>query len=199
MDAKKNETVYYKLDNHWNKIGAFYVANEILSRMKIDFPSIKTGSIDEYTISKKIVKGGNIVGMLADTNLFEDDYFTLNPKNGYAAQDVAPFGYAPPKDFPYPIDYENVREIENSKKPRLLIVSDSYGNNLFPFLSENFSRSVKIFDGWQYKLNEEIVLSEKPDIVLLVALESNVRSILNNQSRLKINLNDVKDQLIIGK
>jgi alginate O-acetyltransferase complex protein AlgJ len=82
--------------------------------------------------------------------------------------------------FAYTWEYENVREIKNSKQPRLLIISDSFGAALFPFLSENFSRTVKIFDAWQYKLNEDIVNSEKPDAVVLVIDEPILRNFIKN-------------------
>ena len=58
---------------------------------------------------------------------------------------------------------------------------------LYPLLSEEFSRTVRIFDAWQYKLNEDIIEKEKPDIVILLALEANLRNLLSSASRFKPN------------
>jgi hypothetical protein len=58
---------------------------------------------------------------------------------------------------------------------------------IFPYLSEKFSTTELIFDGWQYKLNEDIVNHEKPDVMLLFMLESNLRNFLHHQSRLNKN------------
>ncbi|HEX2901548.1 MAG TPA: hypothetical protein VHS96_17685, partial [Bacteroidia bacterium] len=92
--------------------------------------------------------------------------------------------YPPIADFPYDWDYESVREIEGRDSPKLLLITDSFGHNIFPYLAEQFGRSVKIFDGWQYKLNREIVLQERPDVVILMPMEANLRHVLSHQARL---------------
>ncbi len=117
--------------------------------------------------------------MLSNIDNFKDVFFEIKPKLGFKSFEAPKFGYPPPPYFVYPWKYEEDREIKDSKKPRLLIISDSFGENLFPFLSEKFSRSVKIFDSWQYKLNLDIIRNEKPDVVLLLVLESNIRCILH--------------------
>jgi hypothetical protein len=109
----------------------------------------------------------------------------LVPKKGFVSSEVPKTGYPIIPGFPYPYAYEADREIPGSKQPRILIISDSFGEAIFPFISERFSRSVKIFDAWQFKLNEDIVANEKPDVVLVVVLESNLRNMLKHQSRLK--------------
>ena len=53
---------------------------------------------------------------------------------------------------------------------------------MFPFLAENFSVTEKIFDKWEYKLNESIVENEKPDVFLMIVLESNLRNIIKYRS-----------------
>jgi alginate O-acetyltransferase complex protein AlgJ len=185
MNNKSKELLYHKLDNHWNNLGAFFVANNILKQIKLDIPIIDTTNISDYSITSKEVSKGNIVDMLANSSGFKEGVLYLNPLGGFQAKDSARFGYQAPKSFPYPDEYELVKIIENSKKPKLLIISDSFGNAVFPFLAESFSRTVRIFDGWQYQLHEDIIESEKPDVVLLILLESNVRGMLNAQSRLK--------------
>ena len=183
---KVKEQIYYKLDNHWNQLGAFYSANEVLKRIHKDFSEVSTNQLSEYSIVKSTTNTGNLVGMLSGIGDFNDISFQLTPKDGFLAKNAPLVNYPIVKGFPYPTEYENEKEIKNSKKPRLLIISDSFGGNIFPFLSEQFSRSIKIFDSWQYKLNEDIVESENPNIVLLIVLESNIRSMLANQSRLTL-------------
>ncbi len=175
--------MYYKLDNHWNKKGAFFAAKEVLNRIGKDIPDIATLSYSNYIVWDTLTRGGNITSMLSNTELFTDTTFELIPKEGFKSLASEKVGYPIVKGFPYPWEYEFVREIPNSDKPKILIISDSFGGNIFPFISESFSRSVKIFDSWQYKLNEDIVNAEKPDVVLLIVLESNLRSLLEHQSR----------------
>ncbi len=180
---KKNEDfLYYKIDNHWNEFGAFHAANGILEYIKKDFPDIKTNNLNDFTISKSTLKTGNIVSMFSDTTLFSDIYYNLKPKLGFNAKHKNPVGYPCVPNFPYPWEYELNKEIKDSKNPKVLIISDSFGGNIYPFLAEQFSRTVKIFDSWQFKLNEDIVNNEKPNIVLVIGLEANIKNILDYQS-----------------
>lgn len=180
---KDKELLYHKLDNHWNHLGAFYAVNEILKYIHQDFPKVSPLSIAAFNLVKTQTHGGNIASMFGDTSLFKENAIHLEPKSGFLARDVPNVGYPVTEGFVYPSEFEMGREIKGSDKPRILIISDSFGGNLFPFQSEQFSRSVKIFDSWEYKLNENIVKNEKPDMVLLVILESNLRNVLKYQSR----------------
>lgn len=124
--------------------------------------------------------------MISNTGRFKDIAYELEPLNGFVAKAVKSKGYPIIPGFPYPWEYELEMEIPGSSQPRILVITDSYGGNIFPFIAEGFSRSVKIFDAWQFKLNEEIVESEKPDVVLVIALESNLRGLLKHGSALTI-------------
>jgi hypothetical protein len=176
----KTEDLYYKLDNHWSELGAFYAAQDILTKMKIEFTDLETRLLTDYTIERSNRNQGNIVNMLSDTTLYKDFSLKMFPKNGFRAEDTAKMGYPSPEGFAYPWGYEVNKHIKGSKAPKILIISDSFGESLFPFLSEEFRRSVKIFDAWQYKLNPEIVIKEKPDIVLIIALEDNLKNMFDH-------------------
>lgn len=185
LQSKEFGNMYFKLDNHWNKKGAFFAANEVLKRMNIDNKEVHALLYEDFIVTDSISHKGNLTEMLSNTQLFTDSIFELSPRSGFKSTLSKSVGYKVVPGFPYPWEYEIVSEIPQSKKPKILIISDSYGGNIYPYISESFSRSVKIFDSWQYKLNEEIVQQEKPDVVLLIVLESNIRNILKYQSRPK--------------
>jgi len=183
---KDKELVYFMLDNHWNQLGAFYSAYEFFKHVESDLPGLSVIPQEDYSISKSEISTGNILSMISKIGYDQDYSFKVEPKSGFQAKDVKRVGYPVVKGFPYPHEYELNKEIAGSDKPKIVIICDSYGGNIFPFIAENFSRSVKIFDCWQYKLNEDIVNSEKPDVVLVVALESNLKALLDFQSRLNL-------------
>jgi len=185
LSHKKNDLLYRKLDNHWNKLCAFYSTNEILNQINKDFHDVTPQSINDYEIIRTEISSGNIIGMLSNVGKYKDYYYQLNPKKGFQAKIVPPVGYPVLPYFPYKSEYEVDYEVKDSNKPRILIISDSFGDNILPFISEEFSRTVRIFDSWEYKLNEEIVANEKPNVMLLVILEPNLKHLLNYQSRLK--------------
>ena len=175
---KQSGLLYFKNDNHWTKRGAFIGAMQIVKTIQHDFPTLNLLSLDSMRINSTIATTGNLTAMLSKTKLFVDTIIELTPKNGFCTNEIQKVGYPVVKGFPYPWEYEMVREQKDTTLPKLLLISDSFGGNLFPYISEPFSRSVKIFDSWQYKLNEEIVKAEKPDVVVLIVLESNIRNML---------------------
>jgi alginate O-acetyltransferase complex protein AlgJ len=175
--------VYYKLDNHWTEFGAFFAVNEFLHTLQTDFPQTTLLQLEKYTTTKIEKNTGNLSGMLSNIDIFNDFSYQLKPANGFRAQTAPNVGYPCVPGFPYCWEYEKVKEISNSHLPKILIISDSFGEAFFPFAAENFSRTVKIFDAWQYKLNEDIVNKEKPDIVLLIMLESSIKGLLKFPKR----------------
>lgn len=180
-NRKSKELLYFKLDNHWNNIGGFYASNMVLKQMNNDDSSIHINNIKDFRIVKENRNIGNIVNMFPNVESFNDFSFELNKIKGYHAVDASLKGYKVPDKFDAEL-FETRRVIRGSKKKKLLIVSDSFGGYMFPFLAENFSVTEKIFDKWEYKLNESIVENEKPDVFLMIVLESNLRNIIKYRS-----------------
>lgn len=178
---KEKELLYFKLDNHWNNLGGFYASNEVLKKMQKEDSTISINDINDYKIVKENRNIGNIVNMFPNVEDYKDFAIELEKKKGYRASDVKLVGYKVPSKFD-PVLYETRREIKGSNKKKLMIVSDSFGGYMFPFLAENFSITSKIFDKWEYKLNESIVENEKPDVFLMIVLESNLRNIIKFRS-----------------
>ncbi|MEO0311223.1 MAG: hypothetical protein RIQ89_880 [Bacteroidota bacterium] len=169
---------YYMLDNHWNQKGGMIAAQEALRMVKKDLLPLDTINLADYELKDSMVNSGNLAMMLSNTKIFNDSVFYYHPVHGYQSVEKEKVGYPPVDQFAYASEYEYVRETKGDKKLKLLMISDSFGANIFTFLSESFGRSVKIFDAWQYKLNENIVAAEKPDVVMVVALESNIKNLL---------------------
>jgi len=183
---KNKETMYYMLDNHWNQTGAFYATNVLLKTIGKDFPEVHTETLTDYELKKFPVPYGNIVSMLSNEGTYSDTIHRYLKMPSFKAHESKRVGYPVEEGFSYTKEYENVREISSSTLPKALIISDSFGMFVYPFFSEEFSRTVKIFDAWRFKLNENIVNVEKPDVYVLIVLESNLRNLLKNQSRKNI-------------
>jgi hypothetical protein len=182
---KGNELLYRKLDNHWTEIGAYYAVCEVIRNCQPAFPELKVPELDNFIIREIKVNTGNIVQMLANTLDYNDIKYELKPKDGFKAVEIVKADNPDSNNFGFPLEYKRIREIKDGKKPKILIISDSFGIIIYPVISEYFGKTIKIFDAWQYKLNEDIVADEKPDIVLLMILESNLRNMLQYPSRPK--------------
>jgi alginate O-acetyltransferase complex protein AlgJ len=188
-EAKTLGPVYFRQDTHWNELGAVYAADQALRVVQLDLPNAPPLGPADFRIWKLSFRGGNLVQMLGDPDLETEEIgFHVEPRSGFRSSDVPKTGYPVTSEFwEHPQDYEVNREIKDSTKPRMLLIADSFGAMIFPFLSEGFSRSVKIFDGWQYMLNEDIVRAEKPDVVILMIHEARLKLMLSHQSRLTAN------------
>jgi len=185
----KNKTagqLYFRYDNHWNELGAYFGYNATVNLIKKDFPEIPVYALNDFKLTPEYDKTGNIINMLGDNYkaIFDEDVrykVTLrdSSKDWYFVEKA---GYPVPDKFPYPGNYEMVTETASKELPSILILRDSYFNAVRLFSSCSFSRSVIIFDDWKYREKMDIVLNEKPQIVLLFIYEAQIPDfILNNE------------------
>lgn len=178
LQEKKKTQVYFKHDNHWNSNGAYIAYKTLISKIAIDFPNI---NIPVSVVFQDFVKkGGNMAKMIIlDTMLIEQSKRLIvnNPK----AMDAVEHNYPPVNNIGKD-EYEIAKKTDNSLLPKAVIIRDSFFGEMIPLVSEHFSKTVFIFDAWQYGYNIEIVEAEKPDIVILEVYEPHLSNILNNLS-----------------
>jgi alginate O-acetyltransferase complex protein AlgJ len=181
--AKQRADVYYKTDNHWNDFGGFVAANAILKEFKKVNTHVNTLNVDSFPLQKVTEKAGSVAKMLSIENTLSDFNFIPTHKNGLKSREQNLNKYKPIEGFPYPEDYEHTRYTTNDSLPTVLIIRDSFGAKLFPYLSEQTKQCTAIFDGWHYGLNEEIIKEEKPDIILYLILESQLKNVTKYQKK----------------
>ena len=180
----KNKTagqLYYKIDNHWNGLGAFFAYKAMVEKIKKDFPQIPNYALSDFELTTKNTKTGNLINMLDDKfkALFDEDiaYEVKLKDSSKSWHEVENVGYPCVEGFPYPWEYEMDGETPLKELPSIVVIRDSYFNSVMPFFNNSFSRSVAIFDAWLYRENMDIVSQEKPDIVLVIMLESHIANI----------------------
>ncbi len=181
LKHKQEYEVFRRTDNHWNSFGAYFAYCDIINKIRIDFPDvIPAYPLDSFNIESLDVKGGNIATIINGEYIFREKH---QPKIEFIHPKVftgKSRGYPVIKGFAYPWEYEIVDTSTLKTVPKALIIRDSFGGALRPFLSSNFSESVYIFDAWQYKLNKAIVDNEKPDIFIQLTLECHYHNILDH-------------------
>lgn len=169
------QKVFYKMDNHWNYRAGWIASKQLLSRISKDFPQINS----ELDIQWKdtVLQTGIHYNVLGIKKLSEVDYV---PKiTDRSAVEVEKFNFQWPDGFAYFWEYE--RHFKNplaKNKLKILVIRDSFGEQMMPFIAEKFSESLFIFDAWKYGLNEEIVETYQPDIVVYVTVENLIESLI---------------------
>ncbi|MGQ8337677.1 alginate O-acetyltransferase AlgX-related protein [Sunxiuqinia sp. A32] len=180
-NAKKSHPIlYHKMDNHWNDIASLYAYKAIINHLNIIGIDAGTPhSYSDFKIDTTTYYGGSIAKMLGVQDIMIDYRLKLIP-NFENTTVRLPQKYQSPERFPYPGSYERRHENPNDSAPRLMMINDSFGEYLYPLLSEHFSYSIFLFDGWEFKLHAKKVIDEKPDIFLMATFEGFIPNILNN-------------------
>jgi hypothetical protein len=156
MDAKNSGQVYNRTDTHWNEPGAYLVYRKILDSLQERFPTVKTYPPEDFTLSSETLQG-DLSHMLPLTNPFEEQSIVVTPKFTRKAQMLQ-----------YDPNGITITEVAGADLPKAIVFRDSFFNSLLPFVSEHFSRAVYVHS---FEVDEELVLKEKPDVVILEIAE----------------------------
>ncbi len=176
MEAKQQgqTPLYHRTDTHWNDYGAFLAQDRLMAAIRYDFPQIDPLHLENFTFERVREPGGDLAEVLALADELDEEVVHLVPKQASLSRE-APLedrpGYTRHPQFP-PL----VCEHDAEGLPRALILRDSFGNALIPYLSEYFSRSVFV---WSPFLTPEIIAGEKPDLVILELVERNLEELLD--------------------
>ncbi len=178
LQQTDDEPFYYKNDSHWNPYGAFMAYRRIMQMVKTIYPQVPVLSLDDFTMQRNEHIGGNLVDLIAMKQHLNEDIATLTPRFESLHTPIGTSPYEAPSFFPQTNMFFAGYQMANDTLPSLLVVRDSFTNYLLPYMSESFGRSVFIWDGWHLGLNAPIVEKEKPDLYILIVLESLVHNIV---------------------
>jgi alginate O-acetyltransferase complex protein AlgJ len=176
VDAKNEGTkVFYKMDNHWNYTAGQLVTQMLVDSISRDFPNKNIPQFTNVTWKDSLLQKGIQYQRIGVKSLSEIDRFPVfNLKN---ATEVKKYPFPPVKGFPYPWEYElrfKNKKIKNGLT--LLMIRDSFSHQVIPFISESFEESVFIFDSWKYQINDSILRVVKPDVLVIMGLETHLES-----------------------
>jgi alginate O-acetyltransferase complex protein AlgJ len=159
LSAKRRHPIYYQTDTHWNDYGALVAYQAIARAMSQTLPAIQPLREADFELQTGRLPGGDLAGMLGLADVLWESTVSLHPRQPFRASAAN-----------QPLDRRLIEsgatfasEQRNSQLPRMVMFRDSFANRLIPFLAENFSRAVYVWDkGFQLALIEQ----ERPDIVL---------------------------------
>lgn len=163
INSKKNssnELLYFKTDTHWNDLGGFYAYNALMDELDRDFG---VNRLQQNNIKmKNEVYVGDLVKILGLRGLISENIKKVDFK--YKSKEVFSGDYYKPEEH---VDIHKFVN-SNARSPKILMMRDSFGDAMIPYLRETFSESIFI---WKYNLDKKLVEAEKPDIVVLQVVE----------------------------
>ena len=170
IEARNLGYVYSpRLDNaHWNTLGAYVGVEEVCKALKdIYLPSLTYVPLPECTIEEF-----EQTGKLNDSvEITETDYRVLTGNEGTWTDDSAYLDRFPALTYAEdPYDWKVRRVNQDSTKPKLLWVGDSYTLKMFEYLSQNFSEFTFLHLTDMTQL-PEMMADLKPDAVVIEWVE----------------------------
>lgn len=172
--------LYQVTDDHWNSLGAFYGYRSIMDRLQIDFPQLEPQKIENYSINT-YEKLGTMAEILGLNQQFPEQFVDLVKKTKTNAVFGEEKGY-PSKGGIDNGEHEIVYVNKDGKKLKCLIIRDSFSIGLMKFFKEDFETLVLIHDIWRYRLRQDILEQENPDIVITIMVENFLDKFLQNPS-----------------
>jgi len=166
QEASRTRQSYWKTDTHWNDWGAFAGSRAIVEALRERFPAMPPLDPADYRIVESIRPGGDLSGILLLQDAIPERFTALEPLSPNRAKPADPKGYVNPT----PLSGRDmvIRETGDARLPNAVIFRDSFSKAAWPFLAERFNRSVFI---WEHRFQPDIVLAEKPDVVIYEAVE----------------------------
>ncbi|APY01381.1 alginate O-acetyltransferase AlgX-related protein [Lacinutrix venerupis] len=173
-----DKRLYHKTDTHWNDYGGFYGYSTAIKRFEKDFPNQKFKHFDFNKLEKFTTN--TLHGDLAKITQIDNKEEYLHLKLDTTFAEVIK-----EKKYPIPEGYNKEPSnfelrFKNSKgNLKLLAYRDSFFGYCNPFFIENFEETVLF---WDHNFNKDVILNEKPDIVIIEVLERDLDILLSNKT-----------------
>jgi alginate O-acetyltransferase complex protein AlgJ len=157
--------LYHRTDTHWNDLGAFAAARSLLDRLRTDFPEAGITDLtrSDFELTREPVPGGDLAGLIGRADTMTEEWFRLQPLQPRRAI-FTPSLAEQEKHFRVLGDQSHTAVVPNHPGPTVVIMRDSFGTAILPFLAESFARTrFEWVDEW---FDEKAVEAERPSIVI---------------------------------
>jgi hypothetical protein len=177
---KDGHLLFQKTDDHWNDYGAFFGYQKIMEELSKDFPELKPQPVGNYAISISD-KVGNMANTISIADIYPEHYVKLSLKEESKSIYGAKKGYKT-NGVVSQNELETVYVNVDGEPLKCLIIRDSFTFAMMKYFNEHFRSIVYFHDEWKARLRKDIIEIEKPDIVIVIALETHFYHLLTNLS-----------------
>jgi hypothetical protein len=159
-EAKKVRPAYYRTDTHWNDWGAYVAYREIIACLQPHFAAARPRSPDAYALTPSEFRNGDLALMISLPGIFRETQWRITAKFPLRARVLARAGG---DDDPRP--GQTVHVCPEAPLPPALMVHDSFAHPMKQFLSEEFVRTVYIWN-WALAFFDRVIERENVKIVI---------------------------------
>jgi hypothetical protein len=159
--ARERELVYRPCDSHWNDRGAHAAYETILGGLADRFPRLKPWPRERFAETEAEADDADLARMLGLASPPREHWLGLSPRTPRRATSADPgvrlTGRRRPQEAPA------AWTVAEADLPTAVVLHDSFGVALEPFLAEHFRRSLFL---WQRTLEPDVLQRERPDLVI---------------------------------
>lgn len=167
MAHKQQFKIFHRYDSHWNLLGGLFGSQKILSVIGRDYRGVKPITLDQVTVSWGVRPFGDLQGLVGLRGYLTETQPEIAIKGGARAKPAN-------RDLHFPVstiykDYNwinHATEIDDPALPTAVFISDSFGDYVMPYLSENFRRILYIRQPQPGHNDMAVIDAEKPDMVI---------------------------------
>ena len=177
---KTRHYVYFRTDTHWNYYGGLAGYQVIITELSKSFPQLQPVSESDCRVTTR-QGAGDLVKMLGLSGYTTEEMWDLNLREPTFQRIDEPITVS---NKPFRVVVTERRG--SSNMPRLVMFHDSAGEQMEPFLPQNFSRAVFV---WSPRLDPAPIKTEQPEIVIQEMAEA---SLINDSIADLTELDDLK-------
>lgn len=184
VQAKQSQQVYFKTDTHWNLDGAFIAYNFLLERIQLDFPMVKILKPADL-LAKDVLHSGDISMLLHLSETLAEPARTYQVLTPCSRDYVNIQDYIhPQKQFAHIDAYLPVMNGCTSQSLSALVIHDSFGLFLRPFMNETFGQIIySNFAGFTEL--KDLIQEHHPDVVIDTRVARNIASMLKFDKKIE--------------
>ena len=153
----EGDWLYFKLGTHWTERGGLIGAREILRALQDSIPGIELPEESDYRRVPLDSQGDSWAGRLHIPDLLLQGIVGLEPIAGWRSRAVDDGGGG-----------LGTLEIPDRDGPTALLIHDSFGDGLWPFLGEQFAT---LHSRAGFQIDAELVNALQPDVVIQIMAE----------------------------
>jgi len=174
---KDRGKMYYQTDTHWNELGAYHGYYALMTRLAADFPDAAPREIDQYNIFQGWESGGDLVSFLGCGNDVGSEYKTYcRPRYTNRATITQYFNGTPNPAYSDMIRCDVDDDALGLNLPTAMMLCDSFGANLYPFVSDAFDLLVRQ-TMWDYATYTNVIADVQPDYYIHCFVERNLMTV----------------------
>lgn len=178
LAQKKAENIYFRTDSHWNALGAYAFYRELVYRLQLWFPWMKPlAEVDSLQwrsgASGDVAALMHVHGKVTESVPGMPVVLSCQPlatRRMKEIRNVGQYSHIPDHRLPVTTGCK-------SGKGKALVIHDSFGEGLKPFLNQHFKEIIYVHY-MNFEVAKRLIEDEHPDIVLDLRVARNIEKAL---------------------